>query len=168
MAKRGQGEGTISKRPDGAWWARITAGRDAQGRQKRKALYGKTRKEVQEKLTAALNEVNTGTYIELSKMTVEQWMEVWDRDYKKNILKIKTTMSYEFYIAVDIILFVGTHKRCELRADILQKFVNDLLQKGLKPSTTERTFIILKSAMAIRICKGAGRTLRNWKKSAWR
>ena len=45
MAKRGQGEGTISKRPDGTWWARITVGKTPEGKQKRKAFYGKTRKE---------------------------------------------------------------------------------------------------------------------------
>lgn len=52
MAKRGQGEGTISKLPDGTWWARVTIGKTADGKQKRKAFYVKTRKEVQEKLTA--------------------------------------------------------------------------------------------------------------------
>ena len=39
MAKRGQGEGSISKRPDGTWWARITVGKTPDGKQKRKAFY---------------------------------------------------------------------------------------------------------------------------------
>jgi hypothetical protein len=58
MGKRGQGEGTTSKRADGTWWARITIGRDKNGKQKRKAFYGKTRTDVQKKMTAALNEMN--------------------------------------------------------------------------------------------------------------
>lgn len=36
MAKRGQGEGSISKRPDGTWWARITVGKTPDGKQKEK------------------------------------------------------------------------------------------------------------------------------------
>ena len=83
MAKRGQGEGSISKRPDGTWWARITVGKTPDGKQKRKAFYGKTRKEVQEKLTAALNDLNNGVYIEPSNMKLEQWMSIWLREYKK-------------------------------------------------------------------------------------
>jgi len=52
MAKqRGHGEGSIYQRSDGRWAASITLG----GR-KRKTFYGKTRREVQEKLRVALNE----------------------------------------------------------------------------------------------------------------
>ena len=95
MAKRGQGEGTISQRPDGTWWARITLGKDADGKQKRKAFYGKTRKEVQQKLTAALSEVNKDSYVEPSKMTVGKWMETWLQEYKKNSVKKRTYMNLE-------------------------------------------------------------------------
>lgn len=51
MARRGHGEGSIYQRKDGRWAATITL----EG-QKRKTFYGKTRKEVQEKLRVALNE----------------------------------------------------------------------------------------------------------------
>ena len=87
MAKRGQGEGTISKRPNGTWWARISLGRDENGKQKRKAFYGRTRKEVQEKLTEALNDINNDDYIEPSSITVSQWIDIWLKEYRKNALK---------------------------------------------------------------------------------
>ena len=48
MTKRGNGEGSIYHRKDGRWVAEITI----EGRQ-RKFVYGKTRKEVQEKLMVA-------------------------------------------------------------------------------------------------------------------
>ena len=64
---RGKGEGNIYKRSDGVWSARITVGRDASGKQKRRAFYGKTRKEVQEKLTAALNDGLCPKIIELKQ-----------------------------------------------------------------------------------------------------
>jgi hypothetical protein len=51
MARRGHGEGSIYHRSDGRWAASISL----EGR-KRKTLYGKTRKEVQEKLKTALHE----------------------------------------------------------------------------------------------------------------
>jgi integrase len=49
MSRRGHGEGTIRKRADGRWHARVSMG---QG--KRKDIYAKTRKEVQDQLRDAL------------------------------------------------------------------------------------------------------------------
>ena len=51
MGKRGNGEGSISRRKDGLYMARYTI-QTATG-PKRKTLYGKTRREVDEKLTKA-------------------------------------------------------------------------------------------------------------------
>ncbi len=52
--KRGQNEGSIRKRPDGTWEARVTIGIMADGKQKQKSLYGKTRQEVSAKMTDLL------------------------------------------------------------------------------------------------------------------
>ena len=52
MAKRrGNGEGSITKRKDGRWQGSILIGYDLEtGRPKRKYFYSRTRKEVQEKI----------------------------------------------------------------------------------------------------------------------
>lgn len=50
--KHGKGEGTIGRRADGRWEARLTL---AGGR--RKSFYGKTRQEVQQKLARARYEL---------------------------------------------------------------------------------------------------------------
>ena len=147
MAKRGQGEGSISKRPDGTWWARITVGKTPDGKQKRKAFYGKTRKEVQEKLTAALNDINNNTYIEPSKMTVEQWMYIWLRDYKKASVKPKTYAAYEAHVRNHIAPDLGNYTLATLRNDMVQRFVNGLADKGLKSLTIERIVGTLKTAL---------------------
>ena len=147
MAKRGQGEGSISKRPDGTWWARITVGKTPDGKQKRKAFYGKTRKEVQEKLTAALNDINNNTYIEPSKITVEQWMYIWLRDYKKNSVKPKTYAAYEAHIRNHIAPDLGGYKLASLRNDMVQRFVNNLADKELKSITIERIVGTLKTGL---------------------
>ena len=60
MAKRGQNEGSIRKRKDGTWEARVTIGISADGKQQRKSLYGKTRQEVHNKMTDLLNNVFKG------------------------------------------------------------------------------------------------------------
>jgi len=147
MAKRGQGEGSISKRPDGTWWARITVGKDADGKQKRRAFYGKTRKEVQEKLTAALNEVNNGTYIEPTRMTVEQWMNTWLKEYNRNVVKASTFYRNYMTIQKHVMPKLGIYKLRELRKDMIQKFVNQLLDEGYKASTVSVIYSKLHTAL---------------------
>ena len=58
--KRANGEGTISKRKNGTWEGKYTVGRDAKGNLIRKTIYGKTQKEVAQKITALTNDLNTG------------------------------------------------------------------------------------------------------------
>ena len=47
--RRGYGEGSIYQRKDGKWCASMDVGFDTTGRRKRRYVYGKTKKEVQEK-----------------------------------------------------------------------------------------------------------------------
>ena len=148
MAKRGQGEGTISQRPDGTWWARISLGKDENGKQKRKAFYGKTRKEVQQKLTAALNEVNQGAYIEPSKMTVGQWVDYWMKECKRHSLKPTTYEHHYHALKCYIKPKLGNIKLKDLRREMVQRFVNDLVDDGnKKPSYIERIFRVLSCAL---------------------
>ena len=85
MAKRANGDGTISKRtvtrngkPYTFWEGRVTIGTDpGSGKQVRKSFTGKTQKEVREKIQAAAVSVNEGQYFEPSKLTVKEWFEIW-------------------------------------------------------------------------------------------
>lgn len=80
--KNAQGAGTIRKRSDGRWEARYTAGFDpVTGRQTQRSIYGKTQKEVRERLAEITTELDDGTYIEPSQMTLEEWMAIWLEDY---------------------------------------------------------------------------------------
>ena len=90
MAKKtAKGAGTIRKKTvtrNGKeytyWEARITTGRDpGTGRQIQRSFTGKTQKEVREKMQATAVEVNQGTYTAPSKLTVGQWVDIWQRDY---------------------------------------------------------------------------------------
>lgn len=73
MAKRGNGEGTIyySEKLN-KWVGQFTAGRKENGKLDRKSVYGNTRKEVKEKITKALADIQTKTFIAKSDITIEQ------------------------------------------------------------------------------------------------
>ncbi len=89
MSKRGNGEGTIFYSEKlGRWVGQFTAGRKENGKLNRKSVYGKTRKEVKEKMTKALAEVQTNTFIEKNDITVyELGKEILDFKYATNAIK---------------------------------------------------------------------------------
>jgi integrase len=78
MGKRGNGEGSITHRKDGGWMAQYTV-HTPQGR-KRKTLYGKTRQEVAAKLAKALSDREGGLALNVSNLTVGEWMDRWLED----------------------------------------------------------------------------------------
>ncbi len=65
--KRGNGEGTIYRRPDGRWCTQVTV--YVNGRRKRPTLYGKTRKEVAGKLAKATSDRDGGMVYDAGKLT---------------------------------------------------------------------------------------------------
>ena len=85
MAKRGNGEGTIyySEKLN-KWVGQFTAGKKVDGRLNRKSVYGNTRKEVKEKMTKALSEVQSNTYIEKSDITLYELAKEIIEDKKKS------------------------------------------------------------------------------------
>ena len=73
MSKRGNGEGTIyfSEKLN-KWVGQFTAGRKNDGKLNRKSVYGNTRKEVKEKITKALADVQTKTFVNKTNITISQ------------------------------------------------------------------------------------------------
>ena len=70
--RRGNGEGSIyySEKLN-RWVGQFTAGVKTNGTANRKSVYGKTRKEVAEKITKALNEIKEHTFVDKSDITLE-------------------------------------------------------------------------------------------------
>lgn len=89
--------GTMTKAEFTAWSkeARYTLGIDPKtGRQIQKSVYGKTQKEVRQKLTAITAEIDDGTYQEPCRMTLDEWLDIWLRDYLTGV-KPSTAYLYQ-------------------------------------------------------------------------
>ena len=94
--KNAKGSGTIRKRSDGRWEARYTTGIDPKtGKQIQKSVYGKTQKEVRQKLTEVTAEIDSGTYLEQTKDTVGEWLDTWLKTYALYSVKSYTYDAYE-------------------------------------------------------------------------
>ena len=83
--KRGNGEGSITRRKTGGWCAQYTV-HTAEGR-KRKTLYGKTRQEVAAKLAKALSDHEDGLTFNAGSLTVGEWMDRWLEDCLKPLVE---------------------------------------------------------------------------------
>lgn len=147
-----QGAGTIRKKTvtrNGKeytyWEARITIGRDpGTGKQIQQSFSGKTQKEVREKMQAAAVEVNTGTYIPPAKMTVGQWLDIWQAEYLGNV-KPRTVDLYTGNIKNHIRPALGAIKLSELRPHTVQAFINGL--QGLSTGSIRIVYRVLHIAL---------------------
>ena len=93
MRKRGNGEGTISRRKNGGWMAQYYV-YTADGR-RRKTLYGKTRNEVSGKLTKAMSDRDGGLIFDAGKMTLGEYLDRWLTDSARGTVRKSTYNSYE-------------------------------------------------------------------------
>lgn len=150
--KRGaQGFGSTRKRTfvrDGAsytyWEGRITVGFDPlTGRQKQRSFSGKTQKEVREKMQAALVELNNHDYQQPSKITLGEWLTIWEEEYL-NAVKPFTKLNYTQHIKNHIRPALGKRKLQELNGTDIQRFYNQLLLTGGKKRLHDETGRIVK------------------------
>lgn len=157
MAKRrGNGEGSITKRKDGRWQGSVLVGYDLEtGKPKRKYFYGRTRKEVQEKVNGVTVEVQAGTYREPSKLTAAEWFTIWLNDYMKLSLRPTTWESYRYQVEGHIISALGHLKLAQLQTAHIQRLYNDKLNSGrldgkeggLSPKSVRYIHTVIHSAL---------------------
>lgn len=127
MAKRGNGEGTIyySEKLN-KWVGQFTAGKKDNGKLDRKSVYGNTRKEVKEKITKALSEVQTNTFIDKTDITVYDISKEIIED-KKNSNQIGSSTynraKYTLKIIEDSTL--GSTPIQKVSAKDIKNFLND-------------------------------------------
>lgn len=153
MPKRGNNEGSVYKDKQGHWRGVVTL-YNADGKPKKKFFYGKTKREVTEKVNQTLNELRTNTYIEPSKTTLYEWLCTWLDTYCRNSIRPTTLVNYETYIHRHIQPNIGSIRLCNLSTLVLQQFYNDRLKNGnltkaggLSPKTLRNMHNMLHKAL---------------------
>ena len=148
ISKRGNGEGSIVRRADGRWQSSITLGRNDSGKLVRKYFYGKTRKEVANKLNEAIENISKNNYIlRTSNPTVEEWCKEWLWSYKRNAVKPKTFDQYETILRVHVIPAFGTVLLVDLKTDHIQRLINRMYDNGSSRRTIEVVKMVLQAAL---------------------
>lgn len=164
--KRANGEGSIRKRSNGTWEARVITGTDLKtGKLMSKSLYGKTQREVREKLASFMQEEAKKAQSapspslagyeddEFSEdMTVGEWLGIFQRDYLADI-KPGTRVGYASVIDNHLKPALGDIPLRKLRVPVIQRFYNQLREKGLSPKYIKNIHGVLHRAldMAVRV-----------------
>jgi integrase len=147
--KRGNNEGSISKRKDGLWQASMTIGRDPLvGKLKRVFFYAKTRKEAADKLASALRDNARGGFVAPHKRTFGEWLDTWLWEYKKPRLRPITFDSYEMLVRRYLKPALGHLSLQDMRPDHLQRFYNDMAKNNFSARTVRYCHTIVHGALA--------------------
>jgi integrase len=146
----------ITKRKDGRYMGRIAVGYDVEKKDvKYKSFYGKTEKEVDEKMTEYKYLTKKGTYTEPSKILLAEWMDIWLHQHKKGQIRTTTWEGYQVQVEKHIVPSLGHVKLCELQTDHIRNLYNikkvsgraDGKEGGLSPNSIKQIHIALQAAL---------------------
>lgn len=145
--RRGAGEGGISRRKDGRYEATIVLGRK-DGRAVRKSLYGRTKKEVQEKLLKAQQSLVQGMPLPDGRQTVGQFLDRWLLDSVAHSVRPRTYASYRQMIRLHVDDDVRRLPLVKLTPQHVQALLNAKTREGLSPRSVQYLRAILRRALA--------------------
>ena len=131
MAKRRKsGEGTLTKRKDGRWEARVVVSYDEKGMPKTKNVTAVSKTKCLEKLKKLKAELGAVTRKYSPTMPFGEWMDFWYQTYCKNTLKESTQATYEQRIYKQIIPKLGAIPLNQINTGTLDKFYAQLKSNG--------------------------------------
>lgn len=151
---RSNGEGAVTKRPDGRWQASIRH-TDQDGNKTRPSVYGKTRAEAVEKLAALRTRLNSGAPAVDSNQTLETWVSHWlDHGLAVSDRKPTTQATYRTLMNKHLVGSpVGKKPLRTLRPSDLDRWAHDLRQ-NLADSSINKTQTILGMALSAAVRDG--------------
>jgi integrase len=125
-------KGCIYPRGERKWALVIDLPRGTDGKRKQKwhTITG-TKKDAERELTRLLHELNTGGYVEPSKLTVGKHLEQWLKDIQPTVTP-KTLQTYRGHVRAQIVPALGHIRLDKLTARQIQTFYTDTLSAGRK------------------------------------
>ena len=131
---RGKGEGSIGRRGDGRWWARIDFGY-VDGKRRRKCYYGATRKEVQDKLNDGEHSQRHGAPVPIGRRTIAEFMRAWLDTIKPPVKRPRTYEFCELINRLHIEPEIGNIQLAKLDPQTIQAMLARKLRQGSPGAT---------------------------------
>jgi integrase len=144
--RRGKGEGSITRLADGRWQGRVDLG-SPNGRRVRKAVYGKTRQEVQQKLRQLLAARDQGRPLAGDdRLTLGAYLERWLQDVAARRVRPSTLVRYTIDVR-RLTAALGRVRLSRLTAADVQRFLNGLSDQGLSSASVRHCRATLRAAL---------------------
>lgn len=137
MKRNAKGGGSVRQREDGTWEARCTING------KRRSFYADRQSDALKAMRQALASADNGTFIEPTKMALQEWVDVWLNEYVKPFTKQSTYYSYKNILYLYIIPSLGKRKIASINTTQIQVIYNDMLRKGLANKTVRNLHGVL-------------------------
>ena len=131
MAKRLNGEGSLRRRADGRWEYRLMDGYLEDGRPNTVSFYGRTQKEVRDKLENYRIRHIYGIDTR-AKHTFATWSEIWFQNHQDNISP--TTRENYKYILTTLKAHLGSRKLDGIKAFDIEQLLKELRREGRSDS----------------------------------
>ena len=128
--KRKYGTGTVRKRTDGRWEARVVIGYHENGNPKTKNVLAKNKTECLKKLEELKEQYAPPVKRCKPDMTFGDWIDFWYQNYCKPQLRLNTQLGYEDRIYKHIIPELGKIPLNQLTQSDLQQFYAKLKTSG--------------------------------------
>lgn len=140
--------GQIIKRGERNYIVRIFTGRDAKGKRRylNKTIRG-TKKDAEAYLSKTLAAMSTGTFIEPSSLTVEEYLDKWLKSAARPRVSERTADGYDALLERYIRKPLG-HKRLDkLQPLDIQKVYGEMLARGLSARYVRHVHSVLHNAL---------------------
>ena len=128
--RRPQGDGTIRKKSDGRWEARIIIGHKNDGSPMYKSAFAKTQKSALKQLHQLLDLYRDVDLTEECRITLGEWMDKWLDEYMIFSLRENTVHGYRNMIEHQIKRFIGDKPLTSLTTADIQKFYSKIKKQG--------------------------------------
>jgi integrase len=151
--RRGAGEGSVRKRPDGRWEGRYTVSWNG-ARQDRRSVFGSTESEAIRKLREAQRQAETGARPD-GTLTVAKLMDQFLATVSQS-RKLSTHANYQAVSRAYIVPRLGRRRVSKLSPGEVASWLSDLRSEGLSPSTTRLARTVLR--LALEQAKSWGKT----------
>ena len=128
--RRPQGDGTIRKRSDGRWEARIIVGHKNDGSPMYKSAFAKTQKSALKQLHQLIELYRDVDLTEDCRMTLGEWLDKWLDEYMIFTIRESTLDSYRAMVKNQVKPFIGSKQISSLTTADMQKFYNKIKKEG--------------------------------------
>jgi integrase len=143
MRRRAKGEGSIYRRQDGRW-----VGRAQNEAGKRFFVYGRTQREVNERLTIVKRGLQQGLPPVTGRVKLGHYLRQWLSESARPTLRDSTFVSYRTIVDNHLIPRLGHLQLAKISTQPVEALLNDLLATGLSPRRVQYIHAVLRRALS--------------------